>query len=158
VIGQFVESVLLKKSFQETHVVDIGYIDSEVVVVLYTTVVASGVAEGTDKTLPHGLAVWVTNQSSIVIVWAPLVHETQRLWLYPAVRSFSAVMSQGLEPPIFTGSFIAVEHPDSYNEHDVIGQLVVSELLKKTSQEVHELDMIFTSSEVVDESYDNETD
>jgi hypothetical protein len=67
-------------------------------------------------------------------------------------------MSQGLEPPIFTGSFIAVEHPDSYNEHDVIGQFVVSELLKKTFQEVHELDMILTSSEVVDESYDTETD
>jgi hypothetical protein len=86
------------------------------------------------------------------------VHETQRLLVYPAARSFSAVMSQGLEPPIFTGSFIAVEHPDSYNEHDVIGQFVVSELLKKTFQEVHELDMILTSSEVVDESYDTETD
>ena len=56
-IGQFVESVLLKKSFQDTHVVDIGYTDSEVVVVLNATVVASGVSEGTDNTLPHPVRV-----------------------------------------------------------------------------------------------------
>jgi hypothetical protein len=57
VIGQFVESVLLKKSFHDTHVVDIGYTDSEVVVVLYPTVVATGVVEGTDNTLPHPVRV-----------------------------------------------------------------------------------------------------
>jgi hypothetical protein len=51
-----------------------------------------------------------------------------------------------------------VEHPDSYNEHYVIGQFVVSELLKKTFHEFHVLDMMLTSSEVVDESYETETD
>ena len=86
------------------------------------------------------------------------MQETQRLWVYPAILSFSAVISQGEDPPIFTGSFIGVEHPDSYNVHYVIGQFVVSKLLKNTSHESHVLYMMLTSSGVVNESYEIDTD
>jgi hypothetical protein len=51
-------------------------------------------------------------------------------YVYPASTFLRAVTVQGEELPIEIGEDKAVEQPDSYSVHYVIGQFIESELLK----------------------------
>jgi hypothetical protein len=81
VIGHYDVSVLLKKSFHETHNADdVGYMTFDVVLVSNPTFTAVGDAEGTVSEERQGSGFCVTVQPlTYISISSPIVHFTQNV-------------------------------------------------------------------------------